>query len=127
MTDPRSDLPRRRPVWEALSDLFLDTELNEVTLRSIAKCLAESRYSDKEVHAILFREVYPVCIPNMHDVAGVWAGFQTEWLEREILRTTSRAIPEDAPLPADYWMIEAEWRRVLELLPEERRKVGRSE
>jgi len=124
MSDPHNDLPRRRPVWEALSDLFLDTELNEARLRWIARRLAESGCSDKELHGILFHEVYPVCIQNMHDVTGVWAGFRLDWLEKAILRRAPGPLPDDIPLPADYRMIEPEWRRVLQMLAEERRKVG---
>src|SRR4051812_21049006 len=49
MLEPGEDLRRRRPVWEALSDLFLDTQLQEHDFRYIARVVAESGYTDHEV------------------------------------------------------------------------------
>src|SRR5437870_3451900 len=37
-----ADLQHRRPVWEALSELFLDTELQDYDFGFIARILAES-------------------------------------------------------------------------------------
>lgn len=80
----RDDLPRRRPVWLALSDLFLDTD---VTLfqEANARLLSASPYSLEELDAILTGEVYPACSLNLWSVAGEWAGFDAGWLEGCIL------------------------------------------
>ena len=58
---PSEDLERRRPAWEALSDLFLDTELQDADLPYIARVIVASGYAEAEVEQILYREVYPVC------------------------------------------------------------------
>ena len=42
MRPPGQDLPNRRPVWEALSELFLDTEMSEPMREGLARGLAAS-------------------------------------------------------------------------------------
>ena len=80
-----ADLHGRRPVWLALSDLFLDTDVN-LFREANARTLAASPYSMDELDRILREEVYPVCSFNLTLVAGEWAGFDADWLERRILR-----------------------------------------
>jgi hypothetical protein len=53
------DIESRRPVWAALSELFLDTNLDSADLNRIAKTLAISRYSLGELDQILLWEVFP--------------------------------------------------------------------
>jgi len=78
------DLPNRRPVWEALSDLFLDTDVSLARNWRIEK-LAASPYSVKDLERILIHEVHPICVINLFSVAGEWAGFDQIWLENRIL------------------------------------------
>jgi hypothetical protein len=79
------DLEHRRPVWGALSDLFLDTDTSLARAWRVG-ILAASPYSIEEFQAILLDEVSPVCRSNFVSVAGEWAGFDPEWLENSILR-----------------------------------------
>ncbi|HTG33732.1 MAG TPA: hypothetical protein VLB76_12460 [Thermoanaerobaculia bacterium] len=82
---PSEDLEQRRPVWDALSSLFLDTDVSLLRdWRSSA--LAASPYSVEEIEEVLVQEVFPVCSWNLFSVAGEWAGFDLEWLEAKILR-----------------------------------------
>jgi hypothetical protein len=81
--DPQ-DLPDRRPVWEALSGLFLDTDVSS-GLRLRVEVLAGSPYALAQLQAILLDEVYPVCKYNLYAVAGEWAGFDLDWLQARIL------------------------------------------
>lgn len=81
-----SDLEHRRPVWLAISELFLDTNLDSADLTRIAKTLAQSPYSLEELDDILLWEVYPACWTNTYAIAGEWAGFDPEWLEARIKR-----------------------------------------
>lgn len=60
----------RMPVWEALSELFLDDELSQEDCQRMASVLAGSRYSVKELQEILRHEVYPACALNLICVAG---------------------------------------------------------
>ncbi len=78
-------LEERRPVWSALSTLFLDTDTSLLTDHMVST-LAASPYSVDELTDILIDEVYPVCHLNLFSVAGVWEGFGEAWLEERILR-----------------------------------------
>ena len=80
----RDDLANRRPVWDALSDMFLDTDV-ALSRRWRASVLAESAYSIDDLETILINEVYPICKYNLLSIAGEWAGFDQQWLEEEIL------------------------------------------
>jgi hypothetical protein len=84
-----SDLASRRPVWSALSELFLDTSLSSDDLDRIANELAQSPYSIEELGAILLWEVYPACRGNLVGLAGEWAAFDPAWLEKRILNRPS--------------------------------------
>jgi hypothetical protein len=85
-----ADLESRRPVWEALSELFLDTSFDEADFNRIARVLARSPYSLEELEHILVSEVHPACGANMLSLAGEWTGFDPEWLESRIVRGPSR-------------------------------------
>lgn len=89
-----ADLERRRPVWLALSDLFLDTDVS-LFRRGNTRRLAASPYSLAALDAILREEVYPACSFNLTQVAGEWAGFDEDWLERRILC--------GGPTPRTWW------------------------
>jgi hypothetical protein len=79
------DLANRRPVWEALSDLFLDTDVSLARNWRVG-VLTASPYSVEDIERILIDEVYPICKYNLLSVAGEWAGFDQSWLEERILR-----------------------------------------
>jgi len=100
MNLPYQDLDRRRPVWEALSDLFLDTEITEGLYKHIAKTIVESAYTPAEVHAILWDEVFPVIEWNLRNPCGVWEGFRGEYLEERILTATDRQSASQQPITA---------------------------
>ncbi len=85
---PHEELPRRRPVWDALSAFFLDTELDEPQLREIAAILRASGYSEAELRDILDTELAPLLYPNLClfvTVAGVWDGFDVAAIEAALL------------------------------------------
>jgi hypothetical protein len=131
MSEPVKEIARRRPVWKALSDLFLDTELQDYTFRYIARILAESGYDDDTLHYILYGEVFPVCMPSLLSLTGEWAGFSLEWVEERILAdlgdplcpplTFSHELKNSLPF---LELIEPDWQKVLPLLPEARHISG---
>ena len=88
MKSADTDLVNRRPVWEALSDLFLDTDVS-LSRAWRASLLAASPYSIDDLERILIDEVYPICKYSLLSVAGEWAGFDQVWLEGRILRRLS--------------------------------------
>jgi hypothetical protein len=91
------DLRARRPVWEALSTLFLDTDTS-LDREWRAKLLAASPYSLVELEQILIDEVYPICAGNLLSIAGEWAGFDPAWLEQRIMRRLR------SPFRAFHWL-----------------------
>jgi hypothetical protein len=84
-----AEIEVRRPVWDALSTLFLDTDVS-LDLEHRARTLAASPYSIVELERILVDEVFPVCSWNLLSVAGEWAGFDQGWLEEKIMNRMRR-------------------------------------
>lgn len=80
------DLQQRLPVWEALSEFWLDTELTLAQLEGIALVIANSPYSVSEVRLIHDYEVAPALYQNLLSVAREWAGFDTNWLKERCLK-----------------------------------------
>lgn len=84
MSPTPHDLTTRRPVWLALSTMFLDADV--VLTRAVrASVLAESPFSLDELEAILIDEVYPVCWANLNAPNGEREGFDPAWLQSMIL------------------------------------------
>jgi len=65
-------------VWIALSELFLDTELDATALDHIVRVMAESPFTIDELRDIYYVEVAPVGGPNLRSGAGVWQGFDPD-------------------------------------------------
>ena len=74
------------PVWHALSDLFLDTELQAEDYRRIAEKLRESGYSPAELRTMLEHEIAPAFAFNLLDVAGEWCSWSAEEVRHIMLR-----------------------------------------
>ncbi|WP_284283507.1 DUF7079 family protein [Portibacter lacus] len=81
----KKDLVKRKPIWIAISNLYLDTELQDYQHKNIAKIINESPYSLAEVQAIDKYEVFPILKTNLISVAGAWSGFKEDWLVKSIL------------------------------------------
>lgn len=108
-----NEVDLRMPVWVALSELFLDTELQEEDHQRIARVLAASQYSEKKLDEILRFEVTPVLKWNLLSVAGEWAGFHEEWLREELVPKIDKR-----PLfrPRVFWMMRRRWAHILGLV-----------
>ena len=99
------------PVWDALSEFFLDTELQPDAYERIAKILAASRYSEQDLTEILCYEVYPVCKLNMLCVAGEWAGFHPDWIKDNMTPRYDRR-PFLKFGFRQHWMFARHWNKV---------------
>ncbi|QRY80458.1 hypothetical protein JVX91_04895 [Pseudomonas sp. PDNC002] len=82
--------PVRESVWLALSELWLDTELDDSGLAAIARTLAISGFPVDELEAIYRLEVAPVVWSNAWATAGVWDGFDPDWLFEACRRNQKR-------------------------------------
>ncbi len=83
------EIKRRLPIWEALSELFVDTELNEASYQYIAKTIKQSDFEPKEIDHILWYEVLPGVGDNLRCITGEWSGFEQGWLKERILKVLS--------------------------------------
>ena len=73
-------------IWAALSDAFLDTEVN---YQHIAKQICD--YPLPVLEHMFFTEVTPVCAANAFAVIPtVWAAFDEKWLAEEISKSLSK-------------------------------------
>ena len=77
-------IEERKPVWIALSEFYLDTELDDNDCERIARIFALSPYSIDEIKLIDRFEVAPVLSINLMSVAGVWDAFDEAWLIESI-------------------------------------------
>jgi hypothetical protein len=73
----------REDVWEALGDLFLDTETRTWIPRAALKCV-EAGLTRDEAFEVWAYEVTPALWPNLLSVAGEWAGWDRGWLEQRV-------------------------------------------
>lgn len=78
------NIEERKPIWIAISDFYVDNELQEVDFKIIASAIKKSPYSFKEVKEIDKKEVFPVLFYNLLSVAGNWTGSEEEWLVNKI-------------------------------------------
>lgn len=100
------ELERRRPVWAAMSELFLDTEVRWY-VPTVARHCAESKYDDEQLERIFWAEVFPEAIGNMLQVAGDWAMVTLDE-EALIKRANHGSIPW-LKRRAHGWMVEKTW------------------
>ncbi len=110
-----SNNENRLNIWRALSDLFLDTEIDEVTYKYIARTIEESNFTVNEVENILWHEVYPVLESNLKDVAGVWAGWPDSWLLQHLKICIKQGVTQGDP--AIIKEIKHCWSKVIDQLP----------
>ncbi|MGC5746870.1 DUF7079 family protein [Chryseobacterium sp. NFX27] len=110
-------IKERKPVWIALSDFYLDTELQDYNFQYIAKIILESSYTFEEIKIINMYEVFPVLQPNLLQPAGEWAGFNEKWLIEAItdyLETKNSR--DDVMISTNYkkygWMQEDYWQKL---------------
>jgi hypothetical protein len=67
-----------------LSEFYLDTELDENSIKRIILLLKKEKFSLSEILEINREQVYPVLAYNLISVAGIWQGFEEEDLIKEI-------------------------------------------
>jgi hypothetical protein len=84
VTTLTAEVRRKLPVWHALSELFLDTEIQASDYDYIARRLRESGLPAEQIRQILADEVAPAFAPNLRSVAGEWVPWNEESV-REIM------------------------------------------
>jgi hypothetical protein len=115
-----AEIEQRLPVWHALSDLFLDTELQPYDYRTIAEALRSSGYQVDELRDVLEEEVAPAFATNLMSVAGEWAG----WSEDEVRDIMLRSLRSGSRRSPIRWLrkrilrrhVREEWEKIKALL-----------
>lgn len=111
------NIKERKPIWIALSEFYLDTELQESDFRHIAFKIIKSPYSLDEVKKINKYEIFPILQSNLLSVAGQWTGFDEEWLISNITDSLAkRNIVKKLGIESSYlifkWMCKDYWKRL---------------
>jgi hypothetical protein len=107
----RDTVQKRLPVWKALSEFFLDTELTPKELERIAQELAKTCYSEDELEQILAYEVCPGCRVNMF--LWAWIAFDEDWLLARINPYLGkRSWFMKLLVGMNRWMYQHYWKRV---------------
>jgi hypothetical protein len=115
---PAPDAAARQRAWQVLSNLFLDTELDDAAIEAMARDLRATGFTPAELQHLYEHEVAPVCWRNLLVLpGGEWAGFDEASLAQAIQQHLARA----SRLPA-WWrrarvrchtaMTRADWQRL---------------
>ena len=76
----------RDRLWVAMSDLWLDDELDEERLSQIAEVVRDSGLGPGELEEVFALELAPFLGANQRTVAGAWSGFDPQWVCAEARR-----------------------------------------
>lgn len=109
-----TELARRKPVWLALSEFYLDTELQPADFRRIRTVFDQSRYSAQEIRQIDYEEVGPVLVGNLLSVAGEWAGFDEAALLAAVSKRAAKSVKISSRFPI-RWL----WQRGIDYFNED--------
>lgn len=80
------DIENKKAIWFTISDLYLDSELDDFDFKRIALDIYNSSFSIKKVIEIDKYDVFPVLIYNLLSVAGIWGSFEKESLNNAIIK-----------------------------------------
>lgn len=117
-----TDLEMRKQIWKCLSELYLDTELQETDYVRIANGLKESRLSIETLKEIDLYEVFPSLQINLNSAAGEWSGFNEDWLIRVCTKNYRRRRYKifrfviELRNKGSFWMRKKHWDAIEKLL-----------
>ena len=121
MKPTEAQIRERLPVWKALSEFFLDTELQPQDLERIAKSLADSAYSEEKLEEILDFEVCRGCKINW--LLWEWISFDEDWLIKRIEPHYGKpALFKRFFVWRHRWIYESYWDKVKRRISEIRTK-----
>ena len=80
LIDIELEIEKRIPIWNSISEFYLDTELQDSDYEAITSTFLNSDLHISELKEIDLYEVFPVLKGNLMSVAGEWNGFDEKWL-----------------------------------------------
>ena len=118
------ELRKREAAWVAVSDLWLDQPIQEKDLEYIAGVLRQSGLEKNDLEDLYHYEVAPVVYGNLLTVAGVWTGFNQEWLCSTIHKnlaswSTAKKLKYRLLRPVMTYGTNIYWRKILDKLTTE--------
>lgn len=100
------ELARRKPLWSAMSDLFLDTE-TRWSVPYVGHACVKSGFDDATLERAFWAEMFPLALFNLHDIAGEWAMLE---ISEELLAERAEKGERDRALElTDAWMVKYTW------------------
>jgi len=75
---------QERRAYIILSDFFLDTEHTPEDLQYLSDSLRALGIPTATLHHMLRYDLFPILYPNFLSVAGVWSGFNEDWLLQNV-------------------------------------------
>lgn len=100
------ELSRRKPVWAAMSELFVDTDTRR-NIPLVARHCAESGYDDEALERMFWAEVFPEAIDNKLRVAGDSAMVTLD--ETALIRRANHGTIPWLARRAHGWMVQDTW------------------
>ncbi|PKP95629.1 MAG: hypothetical protein CVT75_00940 [Alphaproteobacteria bacterium HGW-Alphaproteobacteria-14] len=107
-----TEIARRLPVWSALSELFLDQELEPSDYRRIAEVIVRSGYSPAQAEAMLRCEVAPAFVVNLWSVAGEWEAWPEKYVRERVLEKRGSTFTRVATRLFNNDLLSREWAKV---------------
>jgi len=83
LPNPQDDLPNRFPVWEAMSELWLERNIDKTV---VARILSESPYTVDALNEICLYEVAPHIQQHQDTQSSGWI-FDVDWLSNRVVTT----------------------------------------
>ncbi len=114
---------KRKPLWQALSDIWLDNELQDFERNHIVDLMRQTGYNFDELESIFYCEVAPAVYKNTFSATGEWAGFDSDWLFNSILENIKK---QESNFIHRFWvnssagkyimtkMVEDDWKSIVE-------------
>lgn len=120
----RAPIDAIRTARLAISELFLDTSLEEEDFVRLRDILYETKLPVNKLDSIYYEEIAPLLYGNLESTAGEWSGFDPDWLEHEILRKSSEGAIRKIPWlnwVRMYWVTRTtkkDWQKLRRMLLE---------
>jgi hypothetical protein len=90
--DDQTTINAIKTARRAISELFLDSGLEEEDFLRLRDILKETKLPMDKLDLIYFEEIAPLLYGNLESIAGEWSGFDPDWLEHEISKRSRKNI-----------------------------------
>ncbi len=124
------EIEKRKPIWNAISDFYLDTELQYSDYERIATEFIKTGKTIQQLKEIDFYEVFPVLKGNLMSVAGEWGGFDENWVNENCgkmyLKRTGFCFRLKAKLYHKFlfWTRKDHWKEIEHLMKNAQQQKG---